>query len=277
MPPLVVPDEVLGTLPRRSQRLLRWSAAMQVGRRARWMQAWRRQVGARAVLALLGDPPRIDGWPHVAQADSTRPLLLLANHRSYVDFFVVAAVLLRRLPWITALNFPVRGSYCYDGWPGALLNAVGAGFAAFPPFFRRSETARADAWALETLVTWCRHGAGRVVGFHPEGTRHQSPDPWSLLPAQPGAGRLLLESHAQALPVFIAGLGNSWTEQRRMRDAGIPVRLRFGAPLDLTPWTEAPRRLRTYVAVGEAVMTRLQALAEEDRSVYGGSGAYKTE
>ena len=242
---------------------------MQTGRYSRWCHAWRRAAGARAVLRLLGEPPQVDGWAHVEQVDRSRPLLLLANHRSYVDFFVVAAVLLRRLPWVTAVNFPVKGSYCYEGWAGALLNGVGAGFAAFPPFFRRSETAVADAWALETLVGWCREGAGRVIGFHPEGTRFQSPDPWAMLPAQPGVGRLLLESGAQALPVFVAGLENSWSAQRAARDRGVRVRLRFGSPIDLMPWAEAPRRLRTYVAVGTAVMARLAELAEADRSVWG--------
>jgi 1-acyl-sn-glycerol-3-phosphate acyltransferase len=273
---LVVPPDVLAELPSRARRLVRWSAAMQTGAPARALHAWRRAVGARAVLALLREPPRVDGWAHVAAVDPSRPLLLLANHRSYVDFFVVAAVLLRRLPWITAVNFPVKGAYCYEGWPGALLNAAAAGFAAFPPFFRRSETARADAWALDTLVGWCRHGGGRVVGFHPEGTRHQSDDPWSLLPAQPGVGRLLLEAEAQALPVFIAGLANSWQGQRRLRDAGTPVRLRFGAPVDLSPWATAPRRLRTYVAVGGAVMARLQRLADDDRAAWG-EGQQKNE
>lgn len=266
---LVVPAEVLATLPPSSQRLLRWSAAMQTGRSARWWHVWRRNVGARAVLALLREPPIVHGWQHVEAADPGRSLLLLANHRSYVDFFVVAAVLLRRLPRVTAVNFPVKGSYCYDGWPGALLNAFGAGFAAFPPFFRRSETTAADAWSLDTLIEWCTEDGGRVVGFHPEGTRHQTDDPWSLLPAQPGVGRLLLESQAQALPVFIAGLENSFAAQRASRARGVPVRLHFGPPIDLAPFAEAPRRLRTYVAVGSAVMARIAELAAADRAQFG--------
>lgn len=268
---LRVPDEVLASLPPRSRRLLRLSAAMQAGAAARCGHWWRRSVGARAVLTLLGDPPRVDGWAHVEAVDPGRPLLLLANHRSYVDFFVVAAVLLRRLPRVTALHFPVKGAYCYEGWPGALLNGAASGFAAFPPFFRRSDTGAADAWALDTLVALCREGGGRVVGFHPEGTRNQGPDPWALLPAQPGVGRLLLEARPQVLPVFIAGLANGWGAQRALARAGVPVRLRFGPPIDLAPWDAAPRRLRTYAAVGASVMDRIAELAAADRARYGDS------
>lgn len=266
---LVVPAEVLEALSPRSRQLVRLSAAMQSGRAARWWHRWRRAFGARAVLRLLGDPPDVRGWQYVEAADRSRPLLLLANHRSYVDFFVVAAIMLRRADWIHGLNFPVRGAYCYEGWPGAMLNAFGAGFAAFPPFFRRSETSAADTWALDTLISWCAEGGGNVIGFHPEGTRHQTDDPWDLLPAQPGVGRLLLESQAQALPVFIAGLENSWKAQQASRARGVPVRVRFGAPIELAPFADAPRRLRTYVTVGAAVMTRIRELAEADRAMFG--------
>jgi 1-acyl-sn-glycerol-3-phosphate acyltransferase len=265
---LSIPPEVLAPLPPHSRRLMRLAARMQTGIAAQWWHLWRRTFGARAVLAILRDPPIVDGWEHVVQADHTRPLLLLANHRSYADFFVVASVVLPRSPWASALHFPVRGHYCYEGWPGAALNAFGAGFAAFPPFFRRAETAVTDAWALETLVQWCREGPGRVVGFHPEGTRHRDGDAWSLLPAQPGAGRLILASRAQAVPVFVAGLGNSFAEHRARRTAGERVRVRFGAPVDLSPWDDAPMRARTYVAVGAHVMTRIAELAAADRAAH---------
>ena len=59
------------------------------------------------------------------------------------------------------------------------------------------------------MLTCAEKGGGRLIGFHPEGTRNKSEDPYSFLDAQPGIGRLILEARPQLVPVFIAGLSNS--------------------------------------------------------------------
>ncbi|MDX2185148.1 MAG: lysophospholipid acyltransferase family protein [Gemmatimonadaceae bacterium] len=263
------PAEALASLTPLQRRLLALSARQQVGwRHAAWW-SWRKHFGARAVRVMLARPALVTGWEHIAAADHARPLLLLANHRSYFDFFVLSTVMLERAPWVRQMHFPIKASYCYHDVGGAVTNALGAGFAAFPPFFRDPAHAALDAWALDVLQGWCTTGAGRVVGLHPEGTRNTNPDPWHLLPAQPGTGRLLMETDVQAIPVFIAGLGNSYLAQRRAGRSGARVRIHVGAPIDRAAFAGLPSRARNWVGVGTQVMQRIQQLADADRAAHG--------
>jgi 1-acyl-sn-glycerol-3-phosphate acyltransferase len=263
------PASALVSLTPLQRRLLTLSARQQAGwRHAAWW-SWRKHFGARAVRVMLARPPLVTGWEHIEAADHTRPLLLLANHRSYFDFFVMSTVMLERAPWVRQMHFPIKASYCYHDLGGAVTNALGAGFAAFPPFFREPAHAALDAWALTVLQDWCTTGPGRVVGLHPEGTRNSNADPWHLLPAQPGTGRLLMETDVHAIPVFIAGLGNSYLAQRRAGRSGARVRIHVGAPIDRTSFAGLPSRARNWVGVGAQVMQRIQALADQDRDAHG--------
>jgi 1-acyl-sn-glycerol-3-phosphate acyltransferase len=265
----IPPAEALAPLSRFERTALRVAAAQNRGRAKRVWTAIGRQTGARAVMALTRRQLHIDGWEHIEAADHARPLLLLANHRTMLDFFVISALLYRKSPWMRAMHFPVRSRHAYEGMGGVMLNQLAACWSAFPPFFRRSDTVATDTWALDLLTAWCTEGAGRVIGFHPEGTRNKDADPWSLLPAQPGVGKLVHASRAQALPVFITGLNASIGGQ--FRDAwrgGSPIRVRVGAPLDVSALLDQPARARTYVEIGRAVMTRIAALAEDDRAVF---------
>lgn len=270
MPDAVVPDPALDALdPAVRRRVLRAAARHQAGGPLRlW---WQRRVMSRLVLAAAG-PVVVDGLVHVERLDHDRPILLLANHRSYLDFFVVAAYLLARTPWACEIGFPVRAEYCYGSWRGEWLNRA-TGWSVFPPFFRLPGTAAVDRWSLERLIDACRAGPGRVIGFHPEGTRHLEGTPWDLLPAQPGAGRLVHEARPQTLPVFIGGLANDWRSHRALRARGLPVRIRFGAPWDHAPYADLPSRARTWVAIGAGVMARIAELAAEDRAAWPGAAA----
>ena len=52
--------------------------------------------------------------------------------------------------------------------------------------------------------------------MHPEGTRGKGPDPYELLPAQPGVGKLALVGKPVVIPAFILGLGNDIVEDVRL-------------------------------------------------------------
>ncbi len=269
--PAIPPPEVLAALTPFERRALRHAAAQNRGARKRFWMAVGRQTGARLVRGLVARQLEVTGWEHVERADHARPLLLLANHRTVLDFFVVSALFYQRARWMQAMHFPVRSRHCYENVGGVMINQAAACWSAFPPFFRRPDAAVADQWALDLLVAWCKEGPGRVVGFHPEGTRHRDPDdPWSLLPAQPGVGKLVHAADPQAIPVFITGLQNHVGHQMRAAWRRVPVRVRFGAPYDFSPFRALPARARTYVEIGRAVMARIAELAAEDRAAQGG-------
>lgn len=235
----------------------------------RWQRLWfwcGREIGARLIALITGPLVEVEGLEHVAATSRDRPLLVVANHRSFFDLYVVMSVLFRRLPGWRAILFPVRGRYFYQRPGGLLLNAVAAWWSMYPPFFREPEKAAFNQWAMTELASLCRDGAGRLVGYHPEGTRNRNPDPYTLLPPQPGVGRLILEAHPQVVPVFIAGLGNSVLEilRRRVR-GGERIRLRFGPVLDATSWVGLPLTAAGSRTVTEQVMAAVRSLGEQDR------------
>lgn len=237
--------------------------------RTRWQRLWfwcAREIGARWIALVTGPLVEVDGIEQVAATSRERPLLVVANHRSYFDLYVVMCVLFRRLPGWRAILFPVRGRYFYQRPGGLLANFLAAWWSMYPPFFHDRKKARFDQWALGELSELCREGEGRLIGFHPEGTRNRNPDPYHCLPAQAGVGRLILEAHPQVVPVFIAGLGNSLAEiaARRIR-GGEPIRLRFGPALDTAQWHDLAPTAAASRTVAEQVMAEVQRLGELDR------------
>ncbi|HSE67268.1 MAG TPA: lysophospholipid acyltransferase family protein, partial [Gemmatimonadales bacterium] len=237
----------------------------------RWKRLWcwcDREIGARWIEAFVGSRLEIHGLERIARASRERPLLLAANHRSFFDMYVVMALLFRRTDGWRDIYFPVRGRFFYQSPLGVLLNFLGAWWAMYPPFFHSAAKRRFDQYAFGLLTELCREGTGRLVGFHPEGTRNKSEDPYSFLPVQSGIGHLILEARPQLMPVFIAGLSNSLGhEMGRGRREGNRIRVHFGEVVDY----RAPTRLAQRVsarAVAEEVMQRIRALAEEDRARY---------
>jgi 1-acyl-sn-glycerol-3-phosphate acyltransferase len=235
-----------------------------------WQRMWfwfQRKVGGRWISAAAGPLLQVQGLEWVRTTSRERPLLLAANHRTYFDLYVVMSVLFRRVPGWRAINFPVRGRYFYQSVGGLILNWLMSWWAMYPPFFHQPKKRRFDQWALGELVALCREGRGQLVGFHPEGTRNRNPDPYSLLPVQPGIGRLIWDARPQVVPVFVAGLKNNIAEilSRRIR-GGEPIRVWFGPPIDYSAFLERPAAAGTYRELADHVFGEIRKLAELDRA-----------
>ncbi len=242
--------------------------------RGRWQRFWfwfQREIGARWIEAVIRRRLQVSGLEHVAATSRDRPLLIIANHRTLYDLFVVMCVLFRRLPGWRAINFPVRGRYFYQTVPGVLANFLAAWWSMYPPFFRTAGKRRFDQWALAELVRLCRERAGQLVGFHPEGTRNRGRDPWALLPGQPGVGRLMREARPVVVPVFVGGLTNSLREILTWggREAE-PIRIRFGPALQYDHLLELPDTADTYRRLADFAMAAVRVLAEADRREWEG-------
>lgn len=239
-----------------------------------WVQ---RTLGARWIELATFRVLRVHGLEHVAATSPERPLLLVANHRSFFDMYAVSSTIFRRVPgWpVRALYFPVRGRFFYQHPLGMVVNLLAGWWAMYPPFFHRGPSRAFDAYALRLLTAICQGaaGPGTIVGFHPEGTRNKGPDPYALLPAQPGVGKLIKEAGPglQVLPVFVLGLSNNFGHQlaRNWRRNAEPVRIHFGAPVDCSAFYDLPDRGSTYRALAELVMERVKELGERDRGEYG--------
>lgn len=232
-----------------------------------WMQ---RVVGATWISLATGRLLRMHGLEHVEAAYRQGSILLVANHRTYFDMFVVSSALHRALPGRKRLFFPVIGQFYYQSASGMALNQLIAFWSMFPPLFALPTHTACDRYALELLTELCAAGPGHILGIHPEGGRNLDPDPYSFMRFKPGAGKIIHSARPIVVPVFIAGLTNDLVEQvRRNWRGGEPIRVWFDHPVPLDEYLALPAKGSTYKRITDAVMARVAVLGERDRELYG--------
>ncbi|HAF13805.1 MAG TPA: hypothetical protein DCK93_17450 [Blastocatellia bacterium] len=250
----------------------------------RWKRFWtwcQKTIGAGWIHLSTYNLMRVYGLENVAAASRGRPILLVANHRSFFDMYTVSTVLFRNTSWRKQLFFPVRGRFFYQSPLGLFVNLVMGWWSMYPPFFASGEKPipekRAfDKFSFCLLTSLCREGAGNVVGFHPEGTRNKDSDPYSYLPAQPGVGKLIKDAAPQVIPVFIAGLGNDLPKQVLGNWlGGEKIRIHFGPQLEVSNYLSRPDRVRTYKEIADFVMQKIAELGEQDRALNSEENALK--
>jgi glycerol-3-phosphate dehydrogenase (NAD(P)+) len=147
-----------------------------------------------------------------------RGLIVAANHRSFLDPFVIGAL----LPWRRPIHYVAKVELFESRWQGWILNRLGA----YPVNRGQAdeETVRTSAGILER---------GGAVCIFPEGTRIRR---GSLAAPHRGVGRLALESGAAVLPVAVHGTEHV---RRGWRIRPRKVRLRAGKVVSF-PRTESP-------------------------------------
>jgi len=241
----------------------------------RWKRFWtwcQSFFGAGWIQLATYNLIRVYGFENIEAVDHDRPILLVANHRSFFDMYTVSTVLFRRTSWRKQLFFPVRGRFFYQSLAGMFVNLVMGWWSMYPPFFFSGkkpvpEKREFDKYSVRRLTQLCREGAGNVIGFHPEGTRNKSADPYSYLRPQPGVGKLIKDANPQVVPVFIAGLGNNLRKQVLANwSGGEEIRIRFGKQLDLSEFMAKKDHLRTYKGIAEFVMKHILQLGEDDKA-----------
>lgn len=268
--PLKEEIEVLGPTERAGVWLAR------VMNRGRWKRFWtscQRHIGSLWIYLATYNLMNVRGLENFERTTAARPVLLVANHRSFFDMYTVSSVLFRRTRRPIELYFPVRGKFFYDNPIGWFVNLVMGWWAMYPPFFREEKEARKrafDKFSVRELVRLCSGGEGRVIGFHPEGMRNLDEDPYTLLRAQPGIGKVIYEAKPQVVPVFITGLINDLPKQIIGNwTGGEPIRIWFGDPVDLSEFFEMRDSIRTHKALTDHLMEKIGELAELDRVEFG--------
>ena len=261
---------VLGTVERVAFQLVR---RMNRGRWKRFWTFWQRHIGSLWIFISTYNLMNVRGLENVERTDVTRPLILVANHRSFFDMYTVSSVLFRRTNRPITLFFPVRAKFFYDNPVGWLVNLVMGWWAMYPPFFREQNEANKrvfDKFSVRELIHICKFGRGHVIGFHPEGKRNLSADPYSFLPAQPGIGKVIYEARPQVVPVFITGLRNELAKQVLGNwTGGQKVRIWFGEPIELSEFYTKRDSVRTHKEISDFLMTKIGELGEKDRAEFG--------
>jgi 1-acyl-sn-glycerol-3-phosphate acyltransferase len=176
------------------------------------------------------------GTQHVPR---TGPVLLVANHSSYLDPPLVAGVVPRQVSFLAKAEL----------FEVPLLRGLIRRLNARP--LRREG---ADAGALRTALRILQDGG--VLLVFPEGTR--GPE-GALRAPKAGAAMLAAMSGAPVVPVFIQGSGRAWPRgQRFLKPTKITVR--FGMPLTVGRRT-ADGQKTDYEAVSREMMAAIGRLA----------------
>jgi 1-acyl-sn-glycerol-3-phosphate acyltransferase len=241
--------------------------------RGKWLQTrflrgvsyvWVRAAIARRILA--------EGLDDLLTLHPDTGVMLVSNHRSFFDqYAMLLACYMGPVPWAKHLYFPVRSNFFYDQPLGVVVNAAVAGGAMYPPIFRQAERRTLNDETLDRMVDIVRR-PGNVLGMHPEGTRGKGPDPYTFLPAQPGAGKLALVARPVVIPAFIHGLGNDAVDDIRAnfgRNARTSraVVIVFGGPLDYADLCAEKPRPTLYKKCADRFMAEVARLAVRERAL----------
>ncbi len=142
------------------------------------------------------------------------PLLVAANHASYLDGLVIAAA----LPWRL-----LRSTY-WAGWAGIMFAGAGSRFFSRTVRIFPVDPDRDPAGGIALALAALAQNA--VLVWFPEGRR--SPD-GTIRPFMPGVGALIQQSGAKAMPTLIQG-----SFEALPRDRWWPrfckIKLTFGTP-----------------------------------------------
>ena len=231
----------------------------------RWVQA---HVGAGWVDLCTRNIRHVYGVEALRSVlESQESFVLVSNHRSFFDMYVIN-MLLYRTGFQQRLLFPVRSTFFYDNPLGFFVNGIMSWFSMYPPIFRDRKRAALNHVALAELSADLSH-SGRSVGIHPEGTRKRDDDPYTFLPAQPGVGRIVHGSRTRVLPVFINGLGNDLPRQvlGNFTKQGPPIVVVFGPPATFEDLWDQPPGPRTYKAIADRCMTLVGELGQQERGL----------
>ncbi len=235
----------------------------------RVIRACQRYVGANWIEQSIKNLRHVHGLDRLPVLGKDESTILVCNHRSFFDLYVVTAYLVKRgMP--QRLVFPVRSEFFYDRPLGLALNGLMSFFAMYPPVFRERKRAALNLASLDEVVRLLRKG-GAFVGLHPEGMRNKGDDPYDLLPAQGGVGRIIQASRrkARVIPVFINGLGNDILKQvgSNYLRSGAPVTVTFGKPIDWGAMLDGPPSPRLHRKISEHALEKIRELGEEDRAM----------
>jgi 1-acyl-sn-glycerol-3-phosphate acyltransferase len=258
--------ELLSPLERGQIRFIRKS--LEKGPLDTSLRFMQRKVGANWIEACIKNLRMVHGAERLPPFQSNQSYVVVSNHRSFFDLYVTTAYLVKRDLLPHRILFPVRSNFFYDHPLGPAVNGIMSFFAMYPPVFRDRKKAGLNLASIEELAKLLRQG-GFFAGLHPEGARNKNDDPYALLPAQSGVGRIIHRARVPVIPVFIHGLINDFVKQisSNATKSGKKVVVVFGKPIEMNDLLDAPPSPRVFRQVSERSLEAIRALGEEERAI----------
>lgn len=239
---------------------------------SRFASRWNAIVPASALWLSGGRRFRTEGLSNFEPVGPDDSVILVANHRSFFDFYVVSAMTYWRTQLPRRVLFPVRADFFYDHAVGIALNFLISNMAMFPPVVRDPKRRAFNRYSVARCIAEVAI-PGTVLGLHPEGTRNKSDDPYSFTRAQPGVGQIVLAAkRARVFPIFLHGLTNdifgelvdNWTRPREH-----PIDIWFGPEIGFDDLRTQRDRVALHLAASERCLDAIKALGEAHRARYG--------
>lgn len=210
------------------------------------------------------------GFENFKKIDPSKGVLLVVNHRTFYDQFVIAARLFRLYGPHHNIYFPVRSEFFYDNPLGLLVNIPFTMGVMYPPIVRDVRRRHWNQYATDLMAELLRDPRN-MIGFHPEGTRNQGPDPYQLLPAKPGCGELIYRSNPNVVPVFLQGFKSIWHMLRQnlsnSNDKKPMVHMVMGEPLDFSYELKLEASKKTHLLISRKVMEVIADLSQREREI----------
>ena len=203
------------------------------------MLYWTIKVVLTPILRVLYRV-KVEGRAHVPKQG---PVILAANHRSFMDSIFLPLVIRRRV------TFVAKAEYFDSKKTAWFFRGVGQ-----IPIRREGGSASERALASATEVL----EAGGVFGIYPEGTRTRD---GYLHRGHTGVARLALRTGASIVPVGMIG-----TDEIQATDAKLPrffrkVTVRFGEPIAIAHYVGRQDDRKVLRQITDEVMFEIQQLS----------------
>lgn len=277
--PTVPPDRFAGltAAERFNVRAIEWWHSV---RPLRWLSAVSgHYISRNAIKVVCGNLVRTHHFEQVRDLPLERGVLLCASHRSFLDNFAVSSFAWDHVPASMRFVVPSRTEGVYDHWFGILVNIVLGCGNIYPPIVRGSRGTLWGKQVIEILIG-VLNGGPTVVPIHPEGGRNKGPDPYSLMRGRPGLGKIIHQTRASVLPVFLHGFPvGPWAVLRANYRPGARKRPHvhavMGPPVDFSAERAQPGSPALYYEISQKLVAAIAALMDEEKALRAATPAPK--
>ena len=195
-------------------------------------------------------------------------VLVCGNHRSYLDPFAIAIRSMHHMPKGTRFIAPPRTEGLFDKPWGIFLNFVLTGMNMYPPVVRASRGSMWGKQVIEILIDLLLRGKVAIF-IHPEGGRNKGSDPYDLLHAKPGLGKIIHSTRAVVFPVFLQGFPNKPAAfiKGNLKRGQPLVHAVMGEPIDFSAERAEPASPEIYRVIGRKLMEAIRVASVEEREI----------
>jgi 1-acyl-sn-glycerol-3-phosphate acyltransferase len=184
-----------------------------------------------------------------------RNTLLLSNHQSMLDSFVVGLGAFYPQSWLRPHLIPWNPAAAENFYRTRVLAWLADNWKCI--WVREG---RRDLHALHRMIEVLPRG---VMTLFPEGTRSRD---GTVGPGQPGAGLLILATRARVIPVAIEGMRDVLPIGCYVPRVFKRIYVTYGPPVDYADFLALPRTRETAQALIDRVMAAIRVQHGEIRS-----------